>query len=34
VILQRTLGMDRVHPVEAENYLAGLVDLYVRGAAP
>src|SRR6201996_106333 len=34
VILQRALGMDRVRPVEAENYLAGLVGLYVRGAAP
>jgi hypothetical protein len=34
VILQRALGMDRVHPVEADHYLAGLVDLYVRGAAP
>jgi AcrR family transcriptional regulator len=34
VILQRALGMDRVRPVEAENYLAGLVDLYARGAAP
>jgi AcrR family transcriptional regulator len=34
VLLQRALGMDRVHPVEAENYLAGLVDLFVRGATP
>jgi AcrR family transcriptional regulator len=34
VLLQRALGMDRVHPVTAEDYLAGLVDLYVRGAQP
>jgi AcrR family transcriptional regulator len=34
VLLQRALGMDRVHPVEAEDYLAELVDLYVRGAQP
>jgi AcrR family transcriptional regulator len=34
VLLQRALAMDRVHPVEAENYLAELVDLYVRGAQP
>jgi AcrR family transcriptional regulator len=34
VLLQRALGMDRVHPVDAEDYLAGQVDLYVRGAAP
>jgi AcrR family transcriptional regulator len=34
VLLQRALGMDRVHPVEAGNYLTGLVDLYVRGATP
>jgi AcrR family transcriptional regulator len=34
VVLQRVLGMDRVHPVEAESYLAGLVDIYVRGATP
>ena len=34
VLLQRALGMDRVHPVAAEDYLAGLVDLYVRGAQP
>ena len=32
VLLQRALGMDRVHPVAAEDYLADLVDLYVRGA--
>jgi AcrR family transcriptional regulator len=32
VILQRALGMDRVHPVAPEDYLADLVDLYVRGA--
>ena len=32
VLLQRALGMDRVHPVGAEDYLADLVDLYVRGA--
>jgi len=34
VLLQRALGMDRVHPVAPEDYLAGLVDLYVRGAQP
>jgi AcrR family transcriptional regulator len=34
VLLQRALGMDRVHPVQADDYLAGLVDLYVRGATP
>ena len=34
VLLQRALGMDRVHPVEAEDYLAAQVDLYVRGAQP
>ena len=34
VLLQRALGMDRIHPVAAEDYLAGLVDLYVRGAQP
>jgi AcrR family transcriptional regulator len=34
VLLQRTLGMDHVHPVETEYYLAELVDLYVRGATP
>ena len=34
VLLQRGLGMDRVHPVEAEDYLAAQVDLYVRGAQP
>jgi AcrR family transcriptional regulator len=34
VILQNALGMDRVRPVEAADYLAGLVDLYVRGAHP
>ncbi len=34
VLLQRALGMDRVHPVAAADYLAGLVDLYVRGAQP
>jgi hypothetical protein len=34
VLLQRALGMDRVHPVEAEKYLAAQVDLYVRGARP
>jgi AcrR family transcriptional regulator len=34
VLLQQALGMDRVHPVAAEDYLAGLVDLYVRGAQP
>jgi hypothetical protein len=26
--------MDRVHPVEAESYLAAQVHLYVRGAQP
>jgi AcrR family transcriptional regulator len=34
VLLQRALGMGRVHPVAAGDYLAGLVDLYVRGAQP
>jgi AcrR family transcriptional regulator len=34
VFLQRALGMDRVHPVASEDYLAGLIDLYVRGAQP
>src|SRR5580704_8044202 len=34
VLLQRALGMDRVHSVEAEDYLAAQVDLYVRGAQP
>lgn len=34
VILQRALGMDRLHPVEGEDYLARLVDIYVRGATP
>ena len=34
VLLQRVLGMDRVHPVEAESYLAAQVHLYVRGAQP
>jgi hypothetical protein len=34
VLLQRALGMDRVHPVDAEDYLAAQVDLYVRGAQP
>ena len=34
VLLQRALGMDRVHPIEAEDYLAAQVDLYVRGAQP
>jgi AcrR family transcriptional regulator len=34
VLLQRALGMDRLHPVAAGDYLAGLVDLYVRGAQP
>jgi AcrR family transcriptional regulator len=34
VILQNALGMDRVRPVDAADYLAGLVDLYVRGAHP
>jgi AcrR family transcriptional regulator len=33
-LLQRALGMHRVHPVEAEDYLAAQVDLYVRGAQP
>jgi AcrR family transcriptional regulator len=34
VILQRALGMDRVHPVEAERYLTELVDVYLRGTTP
>jgi AcrR family transcriptional regulator len=34
VLLQRALGMERVHPVEAGDYLAAQVDLYVRGAQP
>jgi AcrR family transcriptional regulator len=34
VLLQRPLGMDRVHPVDSDSYLAELVDLYVRGAQP
>src|SRR6201996_151681 len=32
VLLQRALGMDRVHPVQADDYLAAQVALYVRGA--
>jgi hypothetical protein len=34
VLLQRALGMERVHPVAAADYLAAQVDLYVRGAQP
>lgn len=34
VLLQRALGMDRVHAVNDEDYLAETVDLYVRGATP
>lgn len=34
VVLQKVLGMDRVHPVDDEEYLAALVDTYVRGAQP
>lgn len=34
VMLQQVLGMNRVHPVDAEDYLAALVDVYVRGAQP
>jgi AcrR family transcriptional regulator len=31
VLLQKKLGMDRVHPVGDESFLAILVDVYVRG---
>ena len=31
VLLQKKLGMDRVHPVGDESFLAALVDVYVRG---
>jgi AcrR family transcriptional regulator len=31
VLLQKMLGMGRVHPVGAEDYLAALVDVYMRG---
>ncbi len=34
VLLQKMLGMDRVHPVDGGDYLAALVDVYVRGAQP
>jgi AcrR family transcriptional regulator len=34
ILLQRALGMDRVRPVEAEEYLVEQVDLFVRGAMP
>lgn len=34
VVLQRVLGMDRVHAVDAEGFLAELVEVYLRGAQP
>ena len=34
VLLQKVLGMDQVHPVDREDYLAALVDVYVRGVQP
>jgi AcrR family transcriptional regulator len=34
VLLQRVLGMDRVHAVDAEGFLTELVKVYVRGAQP
>ncbi|MGH9107350.1 MAG: TetR/AcrR family transcriptional regulator [Acidimicrobiales bacterium] len=34
VLLQRMLGMDRVHPMDPDHYLAELVEVYVRGARP
>lgn len=34
VLLQRALGMDAVHAVEPDAYLAELVEVHVRGAQP
>jgi AcrR family transcriptional regulator len=34
VILQGTLGMDQIHPLDPEDYLAELVELHLRGATP
>lgn len=34
VLLQQSLGMDRIHPVDRQRYLDELVALYVRGAKP
>lgn len=34
VLLQKALGMNRIHPVDAEAFLAELVGVYVRGAQP
>ena len=34
VLLQESLGMNRVHPVDPDAYLAELVDAFVRGARP
>jgi AcrR family transcriptional regulator len=34
VLLQRALGMDRIRQVDAEEYLAALVEVYARGAQP
>lgn len=32
VILQQVLGMDRVHPMDAETYIDDLVETHLRGA--
>jgi AcrR family transcriptional regulator len=34
VVLQKVLGMDRVHAIEAETFLSDLVNVFVRGAQP
>ncbi|HEY2506344.1 MAG TPA: helix-turn-helix domain-containing protein [Streptosporangiaceae bacterium] len=34
VMLQKTLGMERIHAVDAETFLNELVTVYVRGAQP
>ena len=34
VVLQRVLGMDRIHAVDANAFLTELVEIYVRGARP
>jgi AcrR family transcriptional regulator len=33
-LLQGALGMDRIHPVDPDSYLAELVGVFVRGAQP
>jgi AcrR family transcriptional regulator len=34
VLLQKVLGMDRIHPVDPEVFLNHLVEVYLRGAQP